>query len=231
MDRRKRVQAFRELAVNLDGVDHEVYKTHNRDPLEPIFGEGDQNARIALFGRDPGREEVRHGLPFIGAGGQKVRAALHQVLYGTPPKDFEAARQVGDFLFWANTVPYKPTGNKAWSMAVKKRFQPLIADLLFHGWHGTHLITLGREAFFWFAIGRSKSEKDRLGAFWSREDRFEASLDWTLEHQGAKRAIQLHPLPHPSPLNAVWFSRFPDLLQARLKALALAPDHWKMVWN
>ena len=35
----------------------------------------------------------------------------------------------------------------------------------------------------------------------------------------AARRIALHPLPHPSPLNAAWYGRFPGLLAARLRAL------------
>jgi hypothetical protein len=52
-------------------------------------------------------------------------------------------------------------------------------------------------------------------AFWAREDRYTASL--TLEVRG--RALRLHPLPHPSPLNATWYRRFPALLDDRLAAL------------
>ena len=61
---------------------------------------------------------------------------------------------MGEKFFWANTVPYKPTGNKAWSMKVKKQFQPLMAELLLTTWNGRDLITLGREAFLWFGINQ-----------------------------------------------------------------------------
>ena len=37
--------------------------------------------------------------------------------------------------------------------------------------------------------------------------------------RGRTRRIALHPLPHPSPLNATWYGRFPGLLAARLRAL------------
>ena len=67
---------------------------------------------------------------------------------------------VGDDLFWINTVPYKPVGNKAWSMAVKRRFQPLVAALLTRQWDGDRVITLGREAFLWFGIGQSREVRD-----------------------------------------------------------------------
>lgn len=211
---------FREQARHIDGIDVDVYAQFQRDPLAPIIGLGDADLRISLFGRDPGREEVRHGEPFIGAGGQKVRQTLYQHLHGVPLPDFEASRVVGREFFWANTVPYKPIGNKAWSMVVKKRFQPLMARLLAEHWHGRDIITLGREAFFWFGIGRDKSERNRLADFWSRDDRFAAALPIVIGADEAKqREVRLHPLPHPSPLNATWYKRFPQLLDTRLTQL------------
>ena len=106
-------------------------------------------------------------------------------------------------------------------MAVKKRFQPLMADLLVYDWSGEHVITLGREAFFWFAINRDRSVKQALEAFWGREDRFESCVEVELTApDGGGRTISLHPLPHPSPLNATWYKRFPALLAARLEQLA-----------
>lgn len=129
---------------------------------------------------------------------------------------------VGDDLFWINTVPYKPVGNKAWSMAVKRRFQPLVAALLTRQWDGDRVITLGREAFLWFGIGQSREVRDALEAFWSREDRFSAThvTQLTLDDGETKRFV-LAPLPHPSPLNQRWFKRFPELLAQRLADLKI----------
>ena len=170
---------------------------------------------------------MRHQIPFIGAGGQKIRGVLHQALHGKPLTDFDASVQVGQHVFWANTLPYKPVGNKAWSMAAKKRFQPLVATMLARGWQGRDMITLGREAFLWFGIGRDREARQDLEAFWKREDRFTASLDWTLTPpEGEPRPIRLHPLPHPSPLNATWYRRFDGLLEQRLRALNWSLDHW-----
>lgn len=211
---------FREAATGLDGVDHEAYETDGRDPHEPIIGLGPTDAPIAIFGRDPGREEVRHGLPFIGAGGQLLRSGLYQHRHGEAMPNFEASVEIGYHYFWANTVPYKPTGNKAWSMKVKRAFQPLMAELLVRGWQGRHVMTLGREAFLWFGINQPKAVRDALEAFWRREDRFEASHETTLaDGDGEQRHLTLHPLPHPSPLNATWYKHFPRLLAARLAAL------------
>ena len=216
----KRRAAFREEAQGLEGVDLDVYEAFGRDPLEPVIGQGDPNVPVAFFGRDPGRDEVQHQMPFIGAGGQKVRTTIYKYLYKKEMPDFEASVEVGKRFFWANTVPYKPLGNKAWSMKVKKRFQPLIADLLIKSWSGRDIITLGREAFFWFAINQPREVKQQLEAFWAREDRFEKAIAVTVTAlDGSQRELRLHPLPHPSPLNATWYKRFPDLLAAKLKKL------------
>ncbi|EIO9964824.1 hypothetical protein LRK59_003234, partial [Listeria monocytogenes] len=105
---------------------------------------------------------------------------------------------------------------------VKKAFHPLMRRLLVEHWHGTQLITLGREAFLWFGIGQSKEERARLEAFWKSEHRFESSIEVTLETEEATRkTLTLYPLPHPSPLNQTWYTRFPGLLEQRLKILTL----------
>lgn len=134
--------------------------------------------------------------------------------------DFEASRSVGDGYFWINTVPYKPIGNRAWSLAVKRIFHPLMRQLLIDNWSGRDIVTLGREAFLWFGLDQSRVERQRLEAFWQRDDRFSVHCDVELaSERGSTRMFRLHPLPHPSPLNAVWFKRFPALLEARLTRL------------
>ena len=219
-------EQFRALAAEIEGIDVEVYQRFERDPLEPIIGLGKPNQSIGFFGRDPGRDEVRHGEPFIGTGGQLVRKALYEHLYDEKMPDFEASRAVGEHFFWINTVPYKPVGNKAWSMKVKRHFHGLMNDVLISRWEGRTLITLGREAFLWFGIGRSKEERTRLEAFWKREDRFESSIEVTLEDdRGEAQTFQLYPLPHPSPLNQTWYSRFPGLLKQRLEQLDVRQDN------
>lgn len=211
---------FESAAQDLAGVDHAVYAAAGRDPRSPIFGLGAPDAPIAFFGRDPGRDEVHAGVPFIGAGGRQLRRVLHRRGHGTELSDQAEALAAGESYFWANTVPYKPLGNKAWSMAIKRRFQPLVATVLHDCWSGDQVITLGREAFFWFGIGQSAAVRSSLTAHWADPRRFERSL--AIEYAGPRgrwRVLNLHPLPHPSPLNATWFKRFPDLLAARLDAL------------
>lgn len=213
-------KAFGELAEQTEGIDEAVYKAFDKDPLEPIIGLGPADAPIAFFGRDPGREEVRYGEPFIGGGGQLVRRVLYRHVHGEEMPDFEASRAIGDGFFWINTVPYKPLGNRAWSMAVKRRFHPLMRQLLLNHWQGRDIITLGREAFFWFGVEQSREVRLQLEAFWHREDRFTAHFDLELTGgKGTRRTFRLHPLPHPSPRNLTWFKRFPELLEARLLQL------------
>jgi uracil-DNA glycosylase len=221
----QRHQALVELGRRLDGRDLEAYASFGKDPDEPVIGGGDPLARIAMVGRDPGRDEIRHGLPFVGAGGQKVRAGLHRALFGGPPPNFEASIEAGQYVFWANMVPYKPLGNKAWPPAVVRAFAGPMGDLLATGWQGTEVITLGDGAFKWFAHLGAPDTRALLDAHWASPDRFETSVAILL----GGRAVRLHPLPHPSPLNATWTTRFPGLLDARLRALGLNKDHWRRV--
>ncbi|WP_295940090.1 uracil-DNA glycosylase family protein [uncultured Xanthomonas sp.] len=100
---------------------------------------------MCILGRDQGRSEVEHGAPFVGSGGQLVRKALYRHLHhGEEMPDFAAGLEAGRVAFWLNTVPYKPVGNKAWSMPVKRRFHPLMRHLLLEQWRGHEILTLGR---------------------------------------------------------------------------------------
>ena len=125
-------------------------------------------------------------------------------------------------VFFSNTVPYKPLGNKAWSMKVKRRFHGVIVSYLVDHWIGSDLITLGNVAFHWFGIGAERDVRAALKAFWGREDRYEATMPVQLRSPltGRTKRIHLHPLPHPSPLNATWYPKFPGLLAARLAGLS-----------
>jgi uracil-DNA glycosylase len=212
--------AFRQEAERTVGIDLAAYAAHGRDWREPVLGLGPPDAPLCIFGRDPGRSEIEHNLAFIGHGGQLVRAGLHWRRFGpeAPAPSFNESVAAGADVFWLNTVPYKPVGNKAWPMAMKRRFQPLVADLLL-AWQGHTVIVLGREAFFWFGIGQPPQTNALLDAFWARDDRYAATLAIDYAHGGLARLLMLAPLPHPSPANAAWFTRFPALLATRLQAL------------
>ena len=200
-------------------VDTPVYDEAGLDPTTPVLlGSGTLQSDIGFFGRDPGRHELIQREPFIGKGGQLIRDGLHRAARGGPCPDLAASVEVGRGVFWGNTVPYKPTGNKAWSVKVKRRFVPMVTELLVDHWTGRDLITLGNVAVDWFRLA-DRSLGPVIKDFWARDDRYEAVLEVEL----AGKRIRLHPLPHPSPLNATWYPRFPALLDARLASLGWPP--------
>lgn len=222
-----RRQALRQIAEGLERLDREVYAAEGADPLEPILGEGDRRARVCILGRDPGRHEVRHRQPFVGAGGQKVRAALHRVVRGVELPDFEASLDVGEAAFWCNTVPYKPHRNKAWRKPVREACRPWITWTLVERWDGTDVLALGRVAFDWF--GHDRPTRARLKAHWAREDRFDVPVEVALTApSGRTRTLRVQPLPHPSPLNATWAPHVPRLLEAALRRAGLAEGRWRL---
>lgn len=120
-------------------------------------------------------------------------------------------------MLLTNTVPYKPPGNKAYAEAVRRRFRPLLERLLVEYWQGRHLITLGTEAFQWFAPYADEAE---LAARGNSEQRFESVFACRLpgahSASGHAKEITVFPLPHPSPLNRRWYDRFPVMLADRL---------------
>ncbi|MFT5582491.1 MAG: uracil-DNA glycosylase [Cognaticolwellia sp.] len=204
-----------EAALGEMPIDVPVYESAGVEPTKPVLlGTGSLQARIGVMGRDPGRHEVIENEPFIGKGGQLIRQALHQAQFGRDASSLDDYKRAGQSFFWANTVPYKPTGNKAWSVKIKRRFLPHIQELLVDQWQGRDLITCGNVAFEWFGLA-DKSLKPQLKAFWALPDRYQRSLGLTL---GGKDFV-LHPVPHPSPLNAIWYKRFPQLMSQRLTQL------------
>jgi uracil-DNA glycosylase family 4 len=196
-------------------VDEEAYRAAGREPSEPVLlGSGSLQGEIGFFGRDPGRREVELGEPFVGKGGRLVRGALYRAAGGAGTPTLSESIEIGKRVFWGNTVPFKPLGNKAWSTRIKRRFLPYIQELLAEAWQGRELITLGNHAFHWFGLAEP-ANKPLLQEYWRRQERYESVLEVTL---GSKR-IRLYPLPHPSPLNATWHARFPEMLDRRLEQL------------
>lgn len=196
-------------------VETEVYEAAGRDPMEPILYGGSPGSELCFFGRDLGKEEVVAGEPLKGAAGRLVREAIYRCAGGDgEPTEAQlqgCARQV----LLANTVPYKPPGNKAYTGAVKDRFRPFITELLVRYFDGHQVITLGNEAFLWFSPCGPEVE-----AFWAQgESRYEATLEVTLRGAGRDKRLVLAPLPHPSPLNATYYKRIPQMLASRLKQL------------
>jgi uracil-DNA glycosylase len=199
-------------------VDREVYERVGKDPMVPVAYAGEFTAPICSFGRDPGRDEIRQGQPQIGAAGRLVREGVLEAVGVTPPPGDRWLETALQYVFLSNTVPYKPPGNKAYPDRVKERFRPFIARLLACHWQGDVVITLGTEAFQWFA---QYGEPGAADTFWKREDKYEAEFPCVLKAQcdgkQVERPLTICPLPHPSPLNQRWVGLFPELLRKRLE--------------
>jgi uracil-DNA glycosylase len=198
-------------------VDVECCARCGRDPHVPILYAGSLTANVCSFGRELGRDEVRYAQPLVGAAGKKVRRGIIQALGIPAPAADPRLECTLEHVLLSNMVPYKPPGNKAYSAAVKERFRPYVAQLLACYWRGPAVITLGTEAFQWFA---PYAEPGAAEEFWRRPDRYEAEFPCVIRAAcgdvPVERAVTVCPLPHPSPLNRRWQEAFPRLLEARL---------------
>ena len=199
-------------------IDTPVYQAANVEPTYPILYAGNLKSELCFFARDLGKDEVYARQPLYGAAGTLVRRGFYQAMSGIETNSKKELEKVGDRLLLTNTVPYKPPGNKAYSAAVKKRFRPFIEKLLVLHWQGSQIITLGTEAFKWFAPYGGKKELD---TFFKRGDRYSAHIQVTLcarDDSGLQheKPVTLSPLPHPSPLNKTYYAQFPAMLQHRL---------------
>src|SRR5438874_9504438 len=203
-------------------IDEPVYRRSGRDPKEPILFAGSLAAPLCVVGRDLGKDEVAAGQPLIGAAGRLVRLGIIAAwndpgpAAGAPPENLplQAALQ---YAVLTNTVPYKPPGNKAYPEGVRRRFRPFVENLLVQYWKGVQVITLGTEAFQWFAPYGDAAQFESLGR---TDARFESAFPCRLPGiEGTKvpaKSLVVYPLPHPSPLNQRWYSRFPAMLADRL---------------
>ena len=201
-------------------LDAPVYKAAGMEPTEPILYAGNLDSPLCFFGRDLGKDEVHARQPLIGASGTMVRQGFYYAVH----KDKAPTRKDLDDttierVLLTNTVPYKPPGNKAYLMKVKKRFRPFLEQLFVFHWQGNQVITLGTEAFKWFAPYGGKGEINDFYA--DADNRFESQLTVTLSAaddtgMSHSKAITLLPLPHPSPLNQKYYAAFPKMLQKRL---------------
>ena len=200
-------------------IDFPVYQSAGMKPTEPILYAGNLASPLCFFGRDLGKDEVQARQPLIGASGTMVRQGFYYSVYQQKaPSRKELDNTTIERVLLSNTVPYKPPGNKAYLVKVKKRFRPFLEQLFVFHWQGNQMITLGTEAFKWFAAYAAKGELD---SFYRSEDRFENKLtvnvsatdDSGMSHT---KALTLLPLPHPSPLNQKYYAAFPKMLQQRL---------------
>jgi uracil-DNA glycosylase len=200
-------------------LDVPVYESAGIEPTKPILYAGNLASPLCFFGRDLGKDEVYARQPLIGASGTMVRQGFYySVHHDKAPSRKDLDNTTVERVLLTNTVPYKPPGNKAYLMKVKTRFRPFLEQLFVSHWQGNQIITLGTEAFKWFAPYSQKGEVD---SFYRQSDRFESLLtvnitatnDLGMSHS---KAINLLPLPHPSPLNQKYYAAFPKMLQNRL---------------
>ncbi|MBE9048457.1 uracil-DNA glycosylase [Pleurocapsales cyanobacterium LEGE 10410] len=200
-------------------IDIPVYKSAKLEPTEPILYAGNLQSPLCFFGRDLGKDEVHARQPLIGASGTMVREGFYYAVHqqkAPSRKDLDETTLKRVLL--TNTVPYKPPGNKAYLVKVKKRFRPFLEQLFVFHWQGDRVITLGTEAFKWFAPYGTKGELD---SFYRQSDRFEDKLTVNISATDAlgmshTKVLTLLPLPHPSPLNQKYYEAFPKMLQKRL---------------
>lgn len=199
-------------------IDIPVYESANLKPTEPVLYAGNLQSPLCFFGRDLGRDEVHARQPLIGAAGTQVRKGFYEVIHGRTTESVQELKTVCDRVMLTNTVPYKPPGNKAYPVKVKKRFRPFIEELLVFHWQGNQIITLGTEAFKWYT---QYGESGAVDSFWKQGDRFEDIIVVKIqatdpEGNTKTKPIALLPLPHPSPLNQKYYAIFPKMLRYRL---------------
>ncbi|BAZ46472.1 hypothetical protein NIES4102_35040 [Chondrocystis sp. NIES-4102] len=200
-------------------IDIPVYKAAKLEPTKPILYAGNLSSPLCFFGRDLGKDEVYAGQPLIGASGTMVREGFYYSIYQKKAANRKELDDTTiDRVLLTNTVPYKPPGNKAYLTKVKQRFRPFLEQLFVLHWQGNQIITLGTEAFKWFA---PYGEKGEIDSFFTSSDRFENILTVNIsaiDELGNKhnKTIKLLPLPHPSPLNQKYYEAFPGMLQNRL---------------
>ncbi|HZW34226.1 MAG TPA: uracil-DNA glycosylase family protein [Isosphaeraceae bacterium] len=206
-------------------IDEPVYRRSGRDPRDPILFAGSLEAPVCIVGRDLGKDEVAAGQPLIGAAGRLVRLGLIEAWNpgraaspaapGTPP-----LQEALQYALLTNTVPYKPPGNKAYPQGVRQRFRTFLQELLARYWKGDQVITLGTEAFQWFAPYGDAAAFQSIGTTEARfETAFPCQLPASESPKMPAKSLVLYPLPHPSPLNQRWFGRFPAMLAQRLAAI------------
>ena len=166
-------------------IDVPIYERFKKDPFQPILYAGSLEAPICVFGRDLGKDEVRLGQPLIGIGGKLVRQGLLRAWQAAGSEDAISSgslQEAPSHALLTNTVPYKPSGNKAYSEAVKQRFRPLLLELLTRFWTGRYIISLGTEAFRWF---EPYGDPDEFRTRGRSDERFDAVFPCRLPVPGS----------------------------------------------
>jgi uracil-DNA glycosylase len=175
---------------------------------------GDPRARVCIFGRDLGSQEILWRQPLVGPSGQRVRRAVLDALGRRAPDGDDRLDAALRYVFLTNSVPLRPPRNRPFSRKIIERHRPAVEELLARTWHGDVIVTLGADALRWFAPYCARGE---VSAFWRRTDRFRSALSCVIPErkEAAGRRVDLLPLPHPSPASVLYASRFAALFAAR----------------
>ena len=208
--------ALRAIGASLPGRDLDAYTAADLSPDTPVFGLGPRDAAFAVLGRDPGRDELIHRTGFIGASGRKLRDPLVARWLGNTHPTLDDRLRVGERVYWVNTVPFKPVGNKAWPESVRAACAPWVKAVLLHGTDAKDVLAFGQQAVQWFGEAATAHLARGDGAWGT-------SFPHTLSDAAATRRVRVWAMPHPSPLNVRWARAFPDLYQRVLDAVLAGP--------
>lgn len=105
---------------------------------KPVLYTGNIFSDILIVGRDLGKEEVEQGQVFVGKSGGLVREGMKRLGY------LEAADNPAWDYCMTNLVPYKPTGNKCFSLEIRQAFWPIV-NYVVKVVEPDYLVTMGRE--------------------------------------------------------------------------------------
>lgn len=86
-----------------------------------VFADGNPDARVMIIGEAPGRDEDRHGLPFVGEAGQMLDRMFAAIDMGRARPDSARA------LYITNILPWRPPQNRDPSAEERAMMRPFVA--------------------------------------------------------------------------------------------------------
>lgn len=162
---------------------------------QPVFGNGNEKAKIIFIGEAPGRDEDVAGIPFVGRAGQILNAALEQA--GIKRED----------VYITNTVKYRPPNNRDPEPEEKKSCREWLLDEIFYI-RPKFIATLGRHALASFS---SQSEIKYVHG---------KSLELTLIHPKTKETFSTTLFPVYHPAATIYNKEIREFFQKNIKKLA-----------
>lgn len=162
---------------------------------QPVFGNGNEKAKIVFIGEAPGRDEDLAGIPFVGRAGKILNTTLEQV------------KILREDVYITNTVKYRPPNNRDPKPEEKESCREWLIDEIFYI-RPTFIATLGRHALASFS---PQSEIKHVHG---------KSLELTLQHPKTKETFStiLFPLYHPAA--TIYNKETREFFQKDIKKLA-----------